>query len=311
MIELKITIPTYNRPEYIQRQVRDVLGQLRNGVSLIVYDNCSDIPVESYFSDEEKQLFTIVRNKFNIGGVANIGKCLAENGDGGWIWLLGDDDKIAKNAVDTILEIIEKHKDCCYINFQQKRSTETKDFREFLNYFKILGAFNCSFFQSACLFNMDYLRPYVRYYYEFITSMVGQIAMVIKYLEQNNEQHCLFTTDRIIEDANVGGWSHLALITNSSLLIDKFSHIRPIMKGTLFKALGDMSFTLLAQEDAPYFVKRKYRQFLVKRIGLFNVVRYNIVTYGQYVLSVIMPKPFFNKIRSMAAGRYNSKVKIV
>ena len=53
MTNLRITIPTYNRPDYIQRQIRDLLPQLQEGVSIVVYDNCSDIPVSTLFTKEE------------------------------------------------------------------------------------------------------------------------------------------------------------------------------------------------------------------------------------------------------------------
>lgn len=308
MIELKIAIPTYNRPDYIQRQVRDILPQLRKGVSLVVYDNSSDIPVESYFSQEEKKCFSIVRNKFNIGGAANIGKCLAENGDSGWIWMPGDDDQIEDNAVDVILGTICNHRDCCYINFGQKKTTETENFHDFLNFLKIIGALNNSFFQSSCLFNMDKLKPYVLFYYEFLSTWMGQIAMVIKYLEANNQEHCFFTEDRIVKQANVGGWSHLEMIVASSVFMDKFHNQKALMKGTLFKAIGDMGFTHLAQSPASISEKRHYRRFLTHKLGFWNVVKYNRVTLCQYVLSIIVPKASFEHIRSFAASRYKRKL---
>lgn len=309
MIKLTIAIPTYNRPDYIQRQVRDILPQLRDGVSLIVYDNCSDIPVDSLFSKEENGMFTIVRNSFNIGGLANFGKCMVENGDSGWMWLPGDDDKIADNAVDIILSTIESHSNCCYINFQQKKDCLTDDFYEFLQYFRILGAFGISFFQSACLFNMDKLKSYVMYYYEFLSSWVGQIVMVIKYLESNKKEQCLFTTDRILIDNSAGGWSPFAFIRNSSMLIDRFHYLRPIMKSTLFKALGDTDFTMLVRSSSGNREKIRSCWFLIKKLGWFNVLRYNYVTFGQYVLSVLMPKGSFDKLRANIADKYNKKVK--
>ena len=309
MVKLRITIPTYNRPEYIQRQVRDLLPQLREGVSIVVYDNCSEIPVETCFTQEELNCFEIVRNKTNIGGAANLGKCFSENADSDWIWLLSDDDKISNDAVSIVLETIENNKDCCYINFQQKRTQRTENFDDFLRFLTIIGAFGISFFQSACLFNMKKLKPYVRYYYDFASSWIAQIAMVIKYLEINKEEKCYFTTNRIIEDCNVGGWSPLDLIVNSSIFLDRFRHIKPIMNDTLFKALGDMDFTLLAQCTASFSTKRHYRKYIFRRFGFWNVLRYNSVTLCQYMFSVILPKDSFYKVKSIVAKSYNKRVK--
>ena len=80
--------------------------------------------------------------------------------------------------------------------------------------------------------------------------------MVIKYLEINQNEHCFFSSRRIILDVSAGGWSHLDLIVNSSILVDRFRHLKPVMKSTLFKALGDMDFTILAQDSGSYSEKR-------------------------------------------------------
>ena len=309
MIELKIAIPTYNRPEHIKRQVCDLLPQLREGVSLIVYDNCSDIPVASYFTQEELSQFTLVRNKFNIGGAANIGKCLTENGDSGWIWLLGDDDRIIDNAVDVILNTIQSHQDCCYINFQQKKTEETKCFLDFLNYMKIIGAFGISFFQSACLFNMDKLRPYVMYYYEFLTLWVGQVALVIKYLSDNPHEHCFFTTTRIITECTPGGWEKSDFIIRFPIMIDLFQNQKYIMKPTLFKGLGDMYFTILSQEK--WGVRRQlyFINYISSKLGWVNIFRYNKVTFIEYLLAKLCPNGIYKFIRKRYANSYNNSLK--
>lgn len=310
MTNLRITIPTYNRPDYIQRQIRDLLPQLQEGVSIVVYDNCSDIPVSTLFTKEELDKIEIHRNQVNVGGQANLGNCISWNAEYDWIWLLSDDDKISSNAVSTILETINKNQNCCYINFEQKKTAYTTNFADFLNYLTIFGAFGISFFQSACILNMNKLRPFVRYYYEFLSSWIGQIALVIKFLEENNNEHCLFTSTKIIDNCNIGGWNHLDLIVNSSIFVDRFRHLKPIMKDTLFKALGDMDFTLLTQEVAPLSTKRYYRKYIFKRFGFWNILKYNRITFVQYLLSVLLPTGIFEKIRNFVASKYNKKVSL-
>lgn len=305
---LTVTIPTFNRPDYIQRQVRSVLRQLRDNVELVVYDNCSDIPVSTLFSDEELKRFKINRGNVNIGGDANICKCLLENSNG-WVWLLGDDDKISDDAIEIILNIIEKHLDCCYINFGNKRTQETRGYLEFLDYMKIVGAFGISFFQSACVFNMERLHPYIRFYYEFLSSWVGQIALVIKYLQINKEEHCYFTEEKIVVENPAGGWSHLDLIINSTILIDKFHDQRQAMKNTLFKGLGDMYFTILAQINNISIKQRAYYlSYIVFKLGLFRVLRYNTVTILEFILSCFVPSSVYNRIRTYCANKYNKQI---
>ena len=63
---LSIYIPTYNRPEKIQIQVRRLLPQLSSHVVLYVIDNHSDQPVCDLFSDEEREYVNIIRNDINV-----------------------------------------------------------------------------------------------------------------------------------------------------------------------------------------------------------------------------------------------------
>ena len=53
---LTIGIPTYNRPESIQKTVRTLLPQLNENVVLRVWDNCSVSPVSDLFTEEEKKI---------------------------------------------------------------------------------------------------------------------------------------------------------------------------------------------------------------------------------------------------------------
>ncbi len=116
-MKLTIAIPTYNRPEAIQKQVRNLLPQLREGVQLIVYDNASEIPVQSLFTEEEKRLFAIHRNPVNVGAEANICKCFEACCNSEWGFIPGDDDELYPDAVFRILKQMEKYPDAVFINF--------------------------------------------------------------------------------------------------------------------------------------------------------------------------------------------------
>ena len=72
MAKLSIIIPTYNRSELLQQQVRRILPQLNSDVELILIDNKSDYDVFSLFSETELKRFKIIVNNINIGGAANI-----------------------------------------------------------------------------------------------------------------------------------------------------------------------------------------------------------------------------------------------
>lgn len=301
--ELLVAIPTYNRPTQIQNQVRSVIKQLRENVKLVVRDNYSQIPVETLFTAEELSQFTIVRNVVNIGADANIARCLETAGDC-WVWTLGDDDIISDNAIDTIIQVISSHRDYCYINFASKKDIETNSFEELLNYWKIIGSFGTSFFMSACVFNMTRLKSSLRWYYEFLTSQMGQICFVIKHIEANPEEKCLFTNSRIIAVNTPGGWNPINLVSNSSLILDKFYYAKSMMKNNLFSSLCHIYLTTISESKCSIKDKLHYYRLVFSRIGWINILRYNYITLFQALSKTLLPNSLYSRLKKSASESY-------
>lgn len=306
-IKLTICIPTYNRKEQIQRQVRLLLPQLRDNVSLVVFDNCSETPISTLFTDDELKKFIVCRNVVNIGADANIARCLEYVKDG-WAWPLGDDDPVKENAVDIILDTISQHSSCCYVNFGSKKEFESTNYEEALKYWGYIGTFGRSFFMSNCFFNMDLLKTSLYYYYVFLSSQVGQICMVIKYMEQNSNAHAYFTKQSLVTENAPGGWSPTNLITNSSIIIEKLGYDKKRLKKTLFKGLGDMYLTILSSPSVKFTQKMHFLRLLNYKLGFFNILRYNYLTLGGFLLEMIIPNRLFNMIRSKKAHKYNNQI---
>lgn len=304
-IKLTVCIPTYNRPEHIKRQVRDVLNQLEPGVRLIVLDNHSPVPVESLFNEEELSRFTINRHLVNIGADANNAHCL-EMVDEGWVWLLGDDDVIRPDAISVILDLISQHGDCCYINTGNKKTVELTSFDDFLAYFKIRGTWGKAFFQSACLFNMSVLKDSLIWYYNFLSSQIGQLCMVIKHMELNEGTKVFFTSESLITSKDPGGWDPMKLVINSSCIIDKFQYCKKKMRPTVFYSLGNMYLDSISSLKNG---RLHYLSFINKKLGLFNILHYNYVGVIYYVMGRVLPKGLNKKIHDKAAARYLKSVK--
>lgn len=305
--KLTITIPTYNRPTQIQHQVRSLLPQLRPGVEILIRDNASEIPVQSLFSEEELSKITIKRNTTNIGPDANIAGCLYDVNQG-WVWLLGDDDILSDDAVDIILRTIHEHQDCCYINFDAKKEEETTGLEETLTHLSIKGAFGVAFFMSDCIFNIDRLKSSLYWYYVFLSSQTGQIYFVIKHLEAHSGEKCFFSSQKYIKEVPHGDWSPLNLIVNNSIAIDKFHYAKQSMKGTLFKALVDMYLSLLIENKDGFRKQWYYLNYIRKKIGTINLIRYNSQLLLGYFAKKILPAGVFMNIRNNIAGKYNKKI---
>jgi hypothetical protein len=58
----------------------------------------------------------IIRNRWNIGLVANVLRCF-ENCDTEWIWVPGDDDIMTPDAVHSVLAVMQEYPNACYLNF--------------------------------------------------------------------------------------------------------------------------------------------------------------------------------------------------
>ena len=114
---LSITIPTYNRPNQIIKQIKRLLPQLNEYVQVTIYDNCSLHPVHLLFSDDDKKKIYIKRNKTNIGADANIAKCFEEC-ETKWLWVLSDDDFVADDAINKVIsQILNNCMSFTYISF--------------------------------------------------------------------------------------------------------------------------------------------------------------------------------------------------
>ena len=130
MAKLSIIIPTYNRSELLQQQVRRILPQLNSDVELILIDNKSDYDVFSLFSETELKRFKIIVNNINIGGAANIAKCF-EICETDWLWTLSDDDLIASDAVETVLSHLEEKDNTVMVNYYDGGSFISSGLDEF------------------------------------------------------------------------------------------------------------------------------------------------------------------------------------
>lgn len=120
MIRLTIAIPTFNRPAPLTATVAALLPQLGSEAELVILDNRSEPPAETVLAPLRNRHpaapLQVVRHRFNIGGNANIIRCL-EAGAGEWVWILGDDDAPAPDAVATVLAAIGRQPDADYLNF--------------------------------------------------------------------------------------------------------------------------------------------------------------------------------------------------
>ena len=108
---LSICIPTYRRRRELETCVESILASARLGdsrIDLVVSDNASPDDTSDYLSAlrEREPDIRVFRQVENIGAERNI-YALAELAQGEWIWLLGDDDRLEPEAIETVLKMLE------------------------------------------------------------------------------------------------------------------------------------------------------------------------------------------------------------
>ena len=110
MATLSICIPTYNRLSYLRELLDALLPQIdgvaKGAVELVVSDNVSTDGTADYLRSIHRDYLRWWTNGTNIGGDRNFLKCIQE-AKGDYVWLVGDDDLVASDAVARVLRCVE------------------------------------------------------------------------------------------------------------------------------------------------------------------------------------------------------------
>lgn len=210
--KLTIAIPTYNHHVYLKRQLISLLPQITEEIELFIIDNNSNPAVKLYLANEgiDTTYITIIENNQNIGGDANILKCLSLS-NAKWVWVLSDNDIILKNAVSNILNSIINNYSCVFISLGNDKNEKIFGLEEF---FRKLNYEN-SFTVSNSLYNMEKLYDYLYFYEKSISTHQGQILFVIKYFEINKDAKAIQLKTKIFDESLPATWPKLAFIKDS------------------------------------------------------------------------------------------------
>ena len=273
---LTIAIPTYNRPDKIKKQVLSLIPQLTDETRLVIIDNSSDVEVASLFNDIDLPInVVVVRNKCNIGADANIAKCF-ELCETKWLWTLSDDDILDNNAVKQVLCDIKKHQDFIFINYNRNRKVITSGLQEFA--LEGCKMYTYLFWLSVCVYNTKALRSYYYFYYQALSTMHPGVAMLTKYLADNDGNTMLSDTKIVIDGGKEISWKRENFVYSALIMCDVLRDYSKVLNPTFFRALTDMCFNsiykILPQKQRLLLMIKLFF-LVVKRRGIINIIRYN------------------------------------
>jgi glycosyltransferase involved in cell wall biosynthesis len=127
-ILISICIPTYNGRYTIEKTIDSILIQDTSAIEIVISDDAStDGTYELLMEKLRKNKISkiIHRNHKNLGMDGNFSQTV-KLASGKYIWFMGQDDLLLKNAISTVKKVLNSKNDIqlVYLNFKQKNSND-------------------------------------------------------------------------------------------------------------------------------------------------------------------------------------------
>jgi glycosyltransferase involved in cell wall biosynthesis len=228
-MRLTIAIPTYNRNDKVVASILRLIPQLNDDCKVVVVDNASDVPVAASLDDicgrHPGLRLTVHRNRFNLGMCGNFVRCF-ELCDTEWLWILGDDDDVAPDAVQQVLRQLDAYPECISHNFvcgklrDYNRLPPRHSYRVTSGLDEFIEAIDslCSIdFISINVYHAPSLTRYMHLAVDYAYSMHNFVAMLFMALGSTGK--ACWTPIELIVDHGDPHWSRLrlALVTGTLL----------------------------------------------------------------------------------------------
>lgn len=190
MNSLTIAIPTYNRNQILVSNLAQLLPQLTARCELLIIDNHSDIPVQNSIGTmlaSTSAEVQIVRNAANVGGDANILRCI-EFAANEFVWILGDDDAPAPDAVSKIFKEIDSASGVDVFKFfdpttGERPPTDHQKIKGAATYLRESDSLGSLIFISAMVLRVSKAKNHLNQGNFYQTSCASQLIVLLKMME--------------------------------------------------------------------------------------------------------------------------------
>jgi glycosyltransferase involved in cell wall biosynthesis len=168
---------------------------------VLVVDNCSDQPAEEVLQPllrKHSDRLRVVRNRLNIGLVANILRCL-ETADSPYVWILGDDDVPTPGCIAAIHKNIQAQPDACFWKFSSllfpyKNALKVRSATEFLDE---VGSLPMALWISNGVFNRSEMTARFNIASHWASSSAPHLILVLLALQEGKQ--AVISSDSIVE----------------------------------------------------------------------------------------------------------------
>lgn len=303
---ISIGIPTYNRKEQLHNQLKSLFRQdLSNVFEIIIVDNHSNYDIQSVINEFDSTKIRLIINPFNIKMATNMMSpflyCKTE-----WLWLLADDDEALENSIEDILTEIENFEpDTGMIKFSIgrngsiQRDETAKNLIEYIDYYYNESVIRRGdlVFISTNVYNINNLRDYLGYAFEFSYTYIGFLIPVIMGL--NDEKLSVtFSSKPIVKYiAPREGWYSFGTVGKG---LSTLSHLPLNLSKKYKKKLLDctMSITYISLIRG-YLNNDKIDNLQDFRIIYNNIYRYYLSLKSKIIVTIflfLMPIKLFKTI---------------
>src|ERR1035437_6830403 len=227
--QLLVTIPNYNRREQLLATLASLRRQWTGQFGVLVLDDCSeDLSIQSAilnaFPDAPKWL-SFIRHQNRVGLSANLVSCFS-NADSEWMWTLGNDDELAVDAIDTILEAVRDNPDSCFINFASNLATRPET-RTTTGLDGLLGQLDSHAnlnFLSTGVYRVKHFKKYIATGYHYGYTFSPHLAMLFSLLRVCPNQtvvlHCKEICKHRPARDSKEKWSRIDFCLGSAALLE-------------------------------------------------------------------------------------------
>ena len=237
-MKLAIAVPTYNRNEQLSKTIAALLPQITSDCCVFILDNNSLVsPLDSSIflrKIVDDGLVTYIKNKNNIGGDANIIKCM-EISEAEYTWVLGDDDMPAENSIDIIFQAIRDKPQSVFFNFSSDMFflIVNKNGNGLNEFIRAIDSFENLLFISASVYKTEYMQKNIRHAYQNCSSSMQNLACLLSSLDDGSE-FSLRTEKLVCWESVQNSWDPLIITMRFFLILDNLNtdawHIKLLSK---------------------------------------------------------------------------------
>lgn len=195
--QLLVTIPNFNRREQLLAILTSLRKQWNGQFNVLILDDCSEdsqiqAAILNTFPDAP-QWVSFLRHNNRIGLSANLVSCF-DHANGEWMWLLGNDDELADDSIETILNALRENPSASFLNFASNlvQRTETRLAAGLDDFLKQLDSHANLNFISTGIYRVEHFKKYIATGYHYGYTFSPHLAMLFSLLRDAPAQVVVF-----------------------------------------------------------------------------------------------------------------------